>query len=89
MVDDYLYKFWQVKSCCFTQVVKNEIMKIVMVNFGFVIRKRLVSQNIIDMSQLVNEIRQIEQLHKKKKKIFKEKNDEKEEKLASHLKIEG
>ena len=51
--------FGKQKVVIFTQVAKNEIVKIGYKGFNFAIRKRLINQNITDMLQLAYKVRQI------------------------------
>ena len=71
IMDGYVHRFHQARSCYFTKITKSEIIKVVVVGFNFSIRKRLVNQNIANMSQLVDRVRQTKQLHKEREKSTK------------------
>ena len=57
LVEDLLFRFWQARSKCFSQITKAKMVKIVMASFNFAIQKKLVNQNIADMAQLVKKVK--------------------------------
>ena len=37
LTKDFLFRFWKVRTKCFSQIIKNEMVKIAMVHFDFAI----------------------------------------------------
>lgn len=60
-VDDYLTRFRQMGSRCFTPIPEVEIVKIAAGGLDYYTEKKLVNQHIIDLAQLGDKVRQIEQ----------------------------
>lgn len=61
-IDDYLNRFRQLKSRCFTQIQEHELVQMVVACLKFSIQKKLVNQKFRDMAQLANIVWWIEQL---------------------------
>ena len=61
-IDDYLSRFRQMKARCFTQIPEHELVQMVAAGLDYSIRKKLVNQQLRDMAQLADRVRQIEQL---------------------------
>ena len=59
-VDDYLNRFRQMKSRCFTPIPEHEIVKIATSGLDYSTRKKLINQQFLDMAQLADSVRQIE-----------------------------
>ena len=59
-IKDYLNRFWQMKSWCYTQIHEHELVRSVVVGLDFSIHKKLVNQQVRDMAQLADRIRRIE-----------------------------
>ena len=52
-IDDYLNRFRLLKARCFTQVPKHELVEIAVGGLDYSIRKKLDTQYLRDMAQLV------------------------------------
>ena len=59
------------KSRCFTTIPEAEAIKMAALGLDFSVRKKLVNQYIIDMTQLAERVRQIEQLQIEKSNRYK------------------
>ena len=70
-IDDYLIQFRQMKAKCFTQIPEHELVQMVAAGLDYSIRKKLINQQLRDMAQLADRVRQIEQLQSEKDKIRK------------------
>ncbi|XP_027337413.1 uncharacterized protein LOC113851132 [Abrus precatorius] len=73
-IDNYLSRFRQMRSRCFTQIPEYELVQVAIGGLEYSIRKKLINQQLRDMSQLATRVRQIEQLKAEKfvpKKIEK------------------
>ena len=44
IVEDYLNRFWQIKSRCYTQIPEHELVRMMAAGLDFSIRKKLVNQ---------------------------------------------
>jgi len=58
------------KSRCFTQIPKHELVKMTSLRLECTIRKKLVNVSLRDIAQLVDKVK-IEQIKKKKRKVLK------------------
>ncbi|XP_027368230.1 uncharacterized protein LOC113874205 [Abrus precatorius] len=65
-IDDYLNRFQQMRSRCFTQIPEYELVQMAVGGLEYLIRKKLINQQLRDMSQLATKVRQIEQLKAEK-----------------------
>ncbi|XP_016173120.1 uncharacterized protein LOC107615583 [Arachis ipaensis] len=68
-IDTYLARFRNMRNKCFTPIPKTEVVKMATNGLEFGVRKKLVNQHTLDLSQLAERVRQIEQI--KKKENFK------------------
>ena len=70
-IEDYLNRFRQMKSQCYTQIPEHELVRMVVTGLDFSIRMALVNRQVRDMAQLANRVRRIEQIkfEKERKKI--------------------
>lgn len=55
-IDDYLNRFCLLKTKCFTQVPKHELVEMSARELGYSIRKKLDIQYLRDMAQLANRV---------------------------------
>ena len=65
-IDDYLNRFILLKSRCFTQVPEHDLVEMAAGNLDYSIRKKLDTQYLRDMAQLVDRVRQVEHLKDEK-----------------------
>jgi len=49
-IEDYLNMFRHMKSQCFTQIPEHELARIVAASFNFSIQKKLINQQVRDMT---------------------------------------
>nr|KYP41306.1 hypothetical protein KK1_037326 [Cajanus cajan] len=70
-LDDYLNRFKQLKSRCYTNILEHELVKIAATGLDFSIRKKLVNEQLRDMAQLAEKIRRIEQIKLGKERLKK------------------
>ncbi|XP_057452179.1 uncharacterized protein LOC130743999 [Lotus japonicus] len=68
-IDDYLNRFRQMKSKCFTQVPEHELVEMAAGGLDYSIRKKIDTQHLRDMAQLADRVRQIENLKLEKEKF--------------------
>ena len=68
-IDKYLARFRVMRNRCFTPIPESEMVKMVANGLDFNIRKKLVNQQFLDLTQLAEKVRQIEQLKAKKERI--------------------
>lgn len=61
-IDDYLNRFRLLKTRCFTQVPEHELMEMVTEGLDYSIKKKLDTQYLRDMTQLVDRVPQVEKL---------------------------
>lgn len=61
-IDDYLNSLWLLKARCFTQVPKHELVEMDVGGLNYSIRKKLDTQYLRDMAQLIDRVRQVERL---------------------------
>ncbi|XP_050897134.1 uncharacterized protein LOC127103950 [Lathyrus oleraceus] len=61
-IDDYLNRFCLLKAICFTQVLEHELVEMAAGGLDYFIRKKLDTQYLRDMAQLVDRVRQVERL---------------------------
>ncbi|RYR57839.1 hypothetical protein Ahy_A05g023518 [Arachis hypogaea] len=71
-IDKYLARFKNMKNRCFTSVSESEVVKMVVNGLEFGVKKKLEDQQYHDMTQLVENIRQIKQLKVEKETKYKE-----------------
>nr|KYP53627.1 Retrovirus-related Pol polyprotein from transposon opus [Cajanus cajan] len=83
-LDDYLNRFRQLKSRCYTNVPEHELVKIAAIGLNFSIRKKLVNEQLRDMAQLAEKVRRIEQIKLEKERLRKFDRRVRKEKVA-HL----
>ncbi|XP_057760294.1 uncharacterized protein LOC130980653 [Arachis stenosperma] len=69
-IDTYLAQFRNMRNKCFTPIPKSEVVKMATKGLEFGVRKKLVNQHTLDLSQLAERVRQIEKI-KKEKENFK------------------
>ncbi|XP_016206208.1 uncharacterized protein LOC107646541 [Arachis ipaensis] len=69
-IDTYLARFRNIRNKCFTPILETEVVKMDTNGLEFGVRKKLVNQHTLDLSQLAERVRQIEQI-KKEKENFK------------------
>ncbi|XP_050889499.1 uncharacterized protein LOC127094751 [Lathyrus oleraceus] len=84
-IDNYLNRFRLLKAMCFTQVPEHELVEMAVSGLDYSIRKKLDTQYLRDMAQLVDRVRQVEHLkagksrtnkyHKKEKVTYIEEDD--------------
>ena len=55
-IEDYLNRFWQMKSWCYSQIQEHELVRMATTSLDFSIWKKLVNQQVRDMKQLTNKI---------------------------------
>lgn len=65
-IDDYLNRFCLLKAMCFTQVPEHEFVEMAAGGFDYSIRKKLDTQYLRYISQLVDRVRQVEHLKAEK-----------------------
>ncbi|XP_050876029.1 uncharacterized protein LOC127079691 [Lathyrus oleraceus] len=75
-IDDYLNRFHLLKVRCFTQVPEHELVEMVAGGLDYSIRKKLDTQYLKDIAQLVDRVRQVE--HLKAEKARANKNNRKD-----------
>ena len=70
-IDDYLNKFRLLKARCFTQVSVHELVEMAIGGLDYSIRKKLDTQYLRDMTQLVDRVQQVERLKAEKARTNK------------------
>ena len=70
-IDDYLIRYRFLKTRCYTQVPEHELVEIVAGGLNYSIRKKLDTQYMRDMAQLVDRVRQVERLKTEKARTSK------------------
>lgn len=70
-IDDYLNRFCLLKARCFTQVPEHELVEMATGGLDYSIKKKLDTQYLRDMAQLVDRVRQVECLKAKKARASK------------------
>jgi hypothetical protein len=68
-IDDYLNIFRLLKARCFTQVPEHEFVEMVIGGLDYSIRKKLDTQHLRDMAQLVDRVRHVERLRTEKPEL--------------------
>nr|KYP70906.1 hypothetical protein KK1_010146 [Cajanus cajan] len=81
-LDDYLNRFRQLKSRCYTNIPEHELVRIAATGLDFSIRKKLVNEQLRDMAQLAEKVRRIEQIKLEKEKLMKFDKFVRKEKIA-------
>uniref|UniRef100_A0A151UFP1 Retrotransposable element Tf2 n=2 Tax=Cajanus cajan TaxID=3821 RepID=A0A151UFP1_CAJCA len=81
-LDDYLNRFRQLKSRCYTNIPEHELVKIAATGLDFLIRKKLVNEQLRDMAQLAEKVRRIEQIKLEKERLRKFDRFVRKEKVA-------
>jgi len=76
-IDDYLYMFRLLKARYFTQVPEHELVKMVVGRLDYSIRKKLDTQYLRDMAQLIDRVRHVERLKVEKARTSKVRKKEK------------
>lgn len=61
-IDDYLNRFKLMKSRCFTQVPKHDLVEMDACDLDYYVGKKLDTQYLRDMNQLAYRVRQVEYL---------------------------
>ena len=67
-IEDYLNRFRQMKSHCYTQIPKHELVRMVATGLYFSICKKLVNQQLRDMTHLIDRVRKFEQIKYEKER---------------------
>lgn len=68
-IDEYLNWFRQMKARCLTQVPEHELVQMAAGGLEYsTIKKLIINQQLRDMAQLAERVRQIEQLRQEKEK---------------------
>ena len=80
-VDDCLARFRNARNHCYAPVPEAEVVKVAINGLDYDVRKKLVNQQFLDLSQLVDKVRQVEQLRREKEWI-RRKNSIRKEKVA-------
>ena len=78
-IDDYLNRLRLLKARCFTQVPEHELVEMDAGGLNYSIRKKLDTQHLRDMAQLVDRVRHVERLKAEKartQKHYKRENRE-------------
>ena len=70
-IDDYLNRFWLLKSRCFTQVSEHELVEMALDGLDYSIRKKLDTQYLRDMAYLADWVWQVERLKAEKARTSK------------------
>lgn len=65
-IDNYLNRFRLLKARCFTQVPEHELVKMAAGGLDYLIRKKLDTQYLRDMTQFADRVRQLEHLKEEK-----------------------
>jgi len=88
-IDDYLNRFRLLKARCFTQVPEHELVEMAAGGLDYSIRKKLDTQHLRDMAQLVDRVQHVERLraekartqkyHKREKVAYVESNESDQE----------
>jgi len=65
-IDDYLNRFRLLKARCFTIVHEHELVEMAVGGLDYSVRKKLDTQDLIDMAQLADKVRQVEMLKDEK-----------------------
>nr|KYP38879.1 Pro-Pol polyprotein [Cajanus cajan] len=81
-LDDYLNRFRQLKSRCYTNIPEHELVRIAATGLDFSIRKKLVNEQLRDMAQLAEKVRRIEQIKLEKERLGKFDKFVRKEKVA-------
>nr|KYP38587.1 hypothetical protein KK1_040155 [Cajanus cajan] len=81
-LDEYLNRFRQLKSRCYTNIPEHELVKIAATGLDFSIRKKLVNEQLRDMAQLAEKVRRIEQIRAEKERLRKFDKFVRKEKVA-------
>src|ERR1044072_3801994 len=68
-IDSYLNRFRLLKARCFTQVPEHELVQMTVGGLDYSIRKKLNTQYLRDMNQLVDRVRHVERLKAEKAKF--------------------
>ena len=70
-IDDYLNRLRLLKARCFTQVPEHELVEMDAGGLNYSIRKKLDTQHLRDMAQLVDRVRHVERLKAEKARTQK------------------
>ena len=73
-IDDYLTRFRKLKSRCTTPIPEVELVKMVVRGLDYLTKKKVLDHHIVDMAQLADRVRQVENLYAEKmsnKKMYK------------------
>lgn len=70
-IDDYLNRFILMKSRYFTQVLEHELIEMVVGGLDYSITKKLDTQYLRYMAQLVDKVRQVQYLKDEKARLEK------------------
>uniref|UniRef100_A0A151UHK3 Retrotransposon gag domain-containing protein n=1 Tax=Cajanus cajan TaxID=3821 RepID=A0A151UHK3_CAJCA len=81
-LDEYLNRFRQLMSRCYTNIPEHELVKIAATGLDSSIRKKLVNEKLRDMAQLAEKVRRIEQIRAEKERLRKFDKFVRKEKVA-------
>jgi hypothetical protein len=71
-IDDYLSRFRKLKSRCPTPIPEVELVKMAVRGLDYQVKKKVLNHHIIDMAQLADRVRRVENLYAEKaQKIIK------------------